>query len=67
MNDLLTALDEILKENFKYASENGSYILREPKIVGYPTTTIRIHGKVACYTFDVEKYNLFPFFQDKTG
>jgi len=67
MPNLLSVLDEIIDPKFKYSPESGSYKLKELKIPQYPITTIKTHGKTACYTFDVEGQDIFPFFQNKEG
>jgi hypothetical protein len=67
MQDLISTLDEIIKLDFRYSSESGSYQFKEPKISSYPITRVKTDGKTACYTFDVEKLDVFPFFQNTAG
>jgi hypothetical protein len=67
MQDLISVLDEIIDPKFKCSPESGSYKLKELKTPQYPVTIIKTDGKIACYTFDVEGQDIFPFFQNKEG
>ncbi len=64
MQDLISVLGEIINPKFKYSPESGSYKLKELKIPEYPVTIIKTDGQTACYTFDVEGQDIFPFFQN---
>jgi len=67
MQDLISTLDEIVRQDFKYFSESGNYQFKETQEPDHPITIIKTcSSKTTCYTFDVAG-NVFPFFQDKDG
>jgi hypothetical protein len=68
MKDLLQALDDILKLDFKQETESGSYVLKEPENpVDYPITILKKKGKALSYQFDTKKVNIFPLFKQEVG
>jgi len=54
MQDLISTLDEIVRQDFKYFSESGNYQFKETQEPDHPITIIKTcSSKTTCYTFDV--------------
>jgi len=68
MNELLQALDDILKSQFKMETQSGICILEEPGEPDYPLIKIKKTGKTLLYRFphNVEQgIDIFPLFDRK--
>jgi hypothetical protein len=72
MNELLEALDDILKSQFKMKTPGGIYTLEETDEPDYPSTKIKKTGKTLLYRFphNVERKggtDIFPLFNRKVA
>jgi len=70
MNELLQALDDILKSQFKRETQSGIYVLEELDEPGYPLTKIKKTGRTLLYRFphNVEQgIDIFPLFDRKVA